>query len=838
MNCHPRTPLLLAAVPLLAFAWYAAQEFPADFYEGIPLSERSTAMGASDPSWSPDGARIAFSLFGSIWWVPANGGEATQITASSSYDAGAAWSPSGNSIAFLRGPRPIGGVQLGTQGKLTLVDVATGTERTLAPDFDFIGTPAWSTDGRSLFANRIQGPEPVLFHIPLDGAAPRRLTGPLSSRVPTIVPRGTGWFYFWYPVAPHPGGLDIAFAGDRDNTPQIWRMPLHDGLVLTAKLTRYAEKDQADIQDLAWAGPDSLLYSANLHSQRTNFDLWRWRSGGAAERLTSTIHDEFSPRPSPDGKTILFVSNFLGNLDLFTTTPDIRRARHLPIGPLRFRQPAATVRVRLRDDAGKPIAARVSFRAGDRKYYTPPGALYRFNPGMGESAGFFHTTDFNLSAPAGDFRIAAFHGIEFEPAVRTLSIEPNHTTEVELVLKRRSSWQGHGWWSGEDHIHANYAGPYYLRPQDALDMIEAEDLNVANMLAANAEGARVYDREFFEGKPNALSTPTRILYWNEEYRNRIVYGHMALLNLRELIPPVYTSFEGTPHPWDYPSNTMVARDAKARNAVVDYVHPIVGLTRDPFDFTVSAKELPVTAALGYVDIIDIYPWGPIALDVWYNLLNCGFRIAPGAGTDTFSNWRSINQIPGSHRVFVRSSEPLSYAGWIDGLREGRSFASNGPLLDLEVNGKRPGEILRSDPGQPLTLTAKARAESRVPLTKLELLLNGTVVAATNSPGAQELTLAWNQPLERSGWIALKASGISDPLTLGAPAQAHTAAVYLEKDGRKMTPDPAAAAMFLAWIDRLSDLIEKRNNFQAPQHKEEVRKLLRQARAFYQRAVSR
>jgi len=251
------------------------------------------------------------------------------------------------------------------------------------------------------------------------------------------------------------------------------------------------------------------------------------------------------------------------------------------------------------------------------------------------------------------------------------------------------------------------------------------------MLAANAEGERIYDREFFEGRPNMISKPEHILYWNEEYRNRIVYGHMALLNLTRLIGPVYTSFEGTPHPWDYPSNTMVAAEAKQENAVVDYVHPIVGQTRDPFDFTVSAKELPVTAALGYVDVVDIYPWGPVARDLWYNLLNCGFRIAPGAGTDTFANWRSINQVPGSSRVYVRSTGPLSYTDWIAGLRQGRSFVTNGPLLNLTVNGKGPGDVLS---GNPLHLRVEARAVSRAPLLGLAVLLQ----PGRTHPGRQSL----------------------------------------------------------------------------------------------------
>jgi len=792
-------------------------------------------MGASDGSWSPDGREVAFSLFGSIWRMPATGGPARQVTAGKGYDAGSAWSPDGRSIAFVRGAYPIRGIQLGTEGQLTVANIETGETRVVAGGIPFTGTPAWTPDSKSLLANRVEGNDIYIAEAPLDGGAVRRVTGYLYSRVTTQMQRGNGWFYYWYPAAVSSWG-ELAFGGDRDGTGQLWRMPMTDGLVLTRKLTNYAEKSQAEIQDVSWESRDSIVYSANLTNDRTNYDLWRWRKG-EAKRLTFSIYDELSPRVSPVGGSILFTSNYLGNVDLFVTSADAHEAKHLRIGSLLFRDGTARVRVRVSDESGAPMAARISVRGADGRYYGPAGALMRYHAGMGESAGFFHSQagEFAMEMPRGTTRVAVYHGLETEPSIKTFEAQAG-SPPVELHLKRRIRWQGRGWWSGEDHIHANYAGPYYLRPEDALAMAEAEDLNVSNLLAANAEGERVYDREFFEGKPSALSKPQTILYWNEEYRNRIVYGHMVLLNLKRLIEPVYTSFAGSPHPWDYPSNTMVAGEAKRAGAIVAYTHPIVGQTRDPFDFTVSAKEMPVTAALGLVDVVDVYPWGPVALDIWYDLLNCGLRIAPGAGTDTFANWRSINQLPGASRVYVKMPGDLSYIDWVTGLRTGRSFVTNGPLLDFTVNGKAPGETVAiSERNEQIAI--HARAESRVTLQRLEVVMNGKIIHRVRVDNSAEASFTMTAPITESGWVALRAVGVSDAAQLGAAAQAHTGAVYVEVGGLPMKPVAESAARFVVWIDRLIQLVEMRNNFEHLAQKNQTMQLLRRGRAFYaQRAA--
>ena len=76
------------------------------------------------------------------------------------------------------------------------------------------------------------------------------------------------------------------------------------------------------------------------------------------------------------------------------------------------------------------------------------------------------------------------------------------------------------------------------------------------------------------------------------------------------------------------------------------------------------------------------------MEMWYRLLNCGFRVAISAGTDSFTNVAD-HYIAGA-AAFTCNRAPASITR--PGSRipaSGRSFASNGPVMTLEVDGKVP-----------------------------------------------------------------------------------------------------------------------------------------------------
>src|SRR5262249_30200560 len=133
--------------------------------------------------------------------------------------------------------------------------------------------------------------------------------------------------------------------------------------------------------------------------------------------------------------------------------------------------------------------------------------------------------------------------------------------------------------------------------------------------------------------------------------------------------------------------------------------------------------------LGKVDYMEVVGFADhkSTAAVWYKLLNCGFRLPAAAGTDAMANFASLRGPVGLNRVYVNVPPgPLNHAFWLDGLKHGRTVATNGPLLGSTLGDRRIGEELKLPAGEnKVKLTAWMR--SIVPIDHLQVICNGNVV---------------------------------------------------------------------------------------------------------------
>jgi len=206
------------------------------------------------------------------------------------------------------------------------------------------------------------------------------------------------------------------------------------------------------------------------------------------------------------------------------------------------------------------------------------------------------------------------------------------------------------------------------------------------------------------------------------------------------------------------------------------------------------------------------------------------RISAGAGTDVFTNWRGINNIPGGARQYVEVGEAVTWQRWIDRFRQGRNFVTNGPLVEFTVNGQPPGSEIRVAAGEQHTARINARIVSRVPLNRVELIQNGRVIESSEVSG-REPRMEKAVPVDGSCWFALRVTGPPARGINGGIPRAHTGAVFVNVGGNRVVVKEDVELM-LRWIDRLWGLLEERNNFGPGKNRETARVMLDKARAYY------
>jgi hypothetical protein len=495
---------------------------------------------------------------------------------------------------------------------------------------------------------------------------------------------------------------------------------------------------------------------------------------------------------------------------------------------LDYRSPTGTLRVRTTDrDSKKAVVARMVVHQDKGKFFAPPGALYRMLRGTGH---FYCDKSAELTVPAGKYRLRAFRGPEYKPAFHEVAIEAGKTLELNVELDRWTHAAKAGWYSGENHIHANYGyGQWYNTPETMFMQCAGEDLNVCNFVVANSDTDGIFDRPFFRGGPDPRSTAETILYWNQEFRSTL-WGHMTLVNLKQVVEPVMTGFHDTTNPWDTPTNSDIADRTHWQKGHVNYTHPVQNPLK-PFENPYAAKGLPIDVALGKIDSLDLNNAYAGTVPIWYRLLNCGFRLPPSAGTDCFLN-RIFSQLPGGDRVYVNVPGPLTYAAWIENLKKGRSFVSNGPMLEFTVDGKALSESIKV--AGPQKLRVKASARSQYPLAKVELIHNGQV-AVTLPLAKDDLSAALDQEIElkKSGWLAVRASGPGHEGSVVPAVYAHTAPIYIDVAGSAVRSRDDAV-FFLNWIDELDVMLRARDRIPDAELRRHVESQLDAARRVYAR----
>ncbi len=511
----------------------------------------------------------------------------------------------------------------------------------------------------------------------------------------------------------------------------------------------------------------------------------------------------------------------------------------------------------MHDAHGDPASARVSVTDSEGRFFAPQGAWIHADDGFDRSerrfeAHYFHARGTaQIDVPEGPVHVEILRGFERRFERRDLTAIAGETTDLAVNLDA-DRWQvpdasapagagpagaaqaGH-WISADVHVHMNYGGVYRNTPAHLALQAEAENLSIVNALIVNKE-QRFPDITYDGRQLDPASRPDALVVHGQEYHTSY-WGHLGLLNIAgSIILPGYAGYPNTAAASLYPMNADVADIAHARGALVGYVHPF----DDPPEPIAKPREtltneLPIDVALGKVDYMEILGFSDhrTTAAVWYRLLNLGFRIPAAGGTDAMANFASLRGPVGMNRVYARIPDgPLTEQAWLDALKAGRSFATNGPLLGFELGGAAVGDELKFERAQ-RRVAFSARLESIVPVDHLDLVCNGRVVESfiqRKPQGSGRFSGAI--PVGESGWCLLRASsdGARHPV-LDNYVYATTSPIYLTIAGRRPS-SPQDARFFAAWVDRTTEATAAYPDWNSAAEKAHVLERLGQAKAVF------
>jgi hypothetical protein len=492
-----------------------------------------------------------------------------------------------------------------------------------------------------------------------------------------------------------------------------------------------------------------------------------------------------------------------------------------------------TVHVRVSDAAtgqATPVRLRLLDVAGVCRM--PLGRLPQFAVGPGEDVGgqvrlgdaVFAYIDgvCEVRLPAGPLRVEVHKGPEYVPLCREVVLGPGKIA-LRLSIQRALDWRPRGWYCGDGR--ASDLSPHAARLEGA-----AEGLDVVNLLAyQRSPNAAFVNLLAFSGTQPALEGSPLVVV--NTCNAHPLLGTVALLNCHRIVYPLRFGAPDGLDDWSVADwcdqchrkkGLVVWPDLPRLTAEHPQGEALAALLLGKIDaFEIcrlsDAQESEVGAASRAAPAGPARLAGPTTtgLTDWYRLLACGQRLPLMGASGKDRN----TMLLGAVRTYARlkPEEPFSYAAWIEAVRSGRTFVTEGPLVALTVNGREPGDEL-SLPDDKQTVQIHAEAESVTSFDRLQVLHNGEVLAEGRTG-----TLDIEAPIAASGWLAARC------LDADGAVRAHTSPIYAVIAGQPSRPSAETIAPLLAVLDRTLDWLRGEARCPTEHHREQLAETLRAAR---------
>jgi hypothetical protein len=460
---------------------------------------------------------------------------------------------------------------------------------------------------------------------------------------------------------------------------------------------------------------------------------------------------------------------------------------------------------------GRPIAGVIKVVASDGRVLPLEGLIPR---GQGvENAGrisdwYVLAEERTIQLPQQKLKLEAFAGLKSAQATVDLDLTGRGEATVKVPLRVFADAAAKSWYSANTHLHlrniTQAESDRYLREVPAADDLDALFISYLERPSED----RTYTSNRYAVGDFASAWKTKILLNNgQEHRHNFEsygegYGHTLLLDINRLVAPVSLG----------PGITGTGNDGVPLQPGIDEARRQGGTTiwaHNGWGF----EDIP-NLATGRLDALNIFDGGSHGTyeDSFYHYLNAGLRVPFSTGTDWF--------IYDLARVYANVRGNLTIRSWLEALKAGRTFITNGPLLELNVGNTEIGGTLALDSAAKVQV--RGRATGRQDFGKLQLVRNGRVIeeiASARSGGHFESRLDRALEIGEPCWLALRVASTTQS-EYGRELFGHTSPVYITVGGAGVRIQQDVDWL-IRDMEQAIETISARGSFAMPSDRERV-----------------
>ena len=351
------------------------------------------------------------------------------------------------------------------------------------------------------------------------------------------------------------------------------------------------------------------------------------------------------------------------------------------------------------------------------------------------------------------WEIAIRRGLEHLPLFDTITLEA-----------WRNGWNGptgHGagstcgsWDGSRGMITSIFACSATRMHRRLMTWVQAEDLYLANVVEMG-DINRTWFRQRGFGREHRVVSTDHVLSPGQECPRtgaRFRLGHVLAMNTTSLVrnPDRYFLYD-----WMF-----------------DRVHRQGGLTGYAHVYRTYPqlhRDMSINVPKNKVDFLELMQIGILGTNLYYEFLDLGFKLTAAAGSDV-----PFAGTVGEVRMYAYAPEAGDGDAWFEAVGRGRTFVTNGPMLELDVGGTMPGDELPLEKDRKIQVRARAWGHpGRSRPSRLEIVRHGRVIRhiQPDHPEDNELRLSFELEGENGYWIAARAEGADG-------SQAHTTPVYV------------------------------------------------------------